>query len=394
MDSCQLITPFQKRLDSNYIMRPLTLHVRLTKACNANCTYCSSFENNPDKFMSLNDFIISIENIWGRISGLGISPSYINMEYVGGEILLVPFKVLESQVNFARSFFHERGVLVRDGVQTNLIGSRSKVSELYDLFDGRMGTSIDSFTDQRRIDGDHKRYKVIMLSREKSILGDSHKFPGVFTIDSITKDFVSMEIKKASRDNRNLTIRPVFSGGSPVKLISSEDLALIMAETFNLWFMKMNIVLEPHFSLFKNRFENRFGINSNFERSYCSFQSDCASKSVSLEPDGDVYVCQELADMGYGKLGNAILNEWDNEMWDSLSARSSKLSRDCLNCDYYKECQGGCMMQSLDDGNGIYGKPEYCLAWKRLFSEMDNAINSVGFDRINNWLNRLSIQTG
>jgi radical SAM protein with 4Fe4S-binding SPASM domain len=33
------------------------------------------------------------------------------------------------------------------------------------------------------------------------------------------------------------------------------------------------------------------------------------SNSLNIEPNGDIYTCQEMADVGAGKLGNAISGE-------------------------------------------------------------------------------------
>jgi radical SAM protein with 4Fe4S-binding SPASM domain len=43
--------------------------------------------------------------------------------------------------------------------------------------------------------------------------------------------------------------------------------------------------------------------------------SSCSANSLNIEPNGDIYTCQEMADVGAGKLGNAISGEWDDEMY-------------------------------------------------------------------------------
>lgn len=369
---------------------PFTLHVRLTKACNANCTYCSSYMENPDKFMSFENYKFSLDFIWQQLIKLNIHVTHLNLEYVGGEILLLPIDVLGKQVKYAREFFKERNVVLLDGAQTNLIGSKRKVLELSEVFNGRLGTSIDSFTDQRRVGDSASKYRVIMMTREKDLTSDfGKKLPAVFTIDRKSIGFTSKEISLASRNKRNLTVRPVFSGGSDIEGITPEELADVMVKSFKQWFMKMPIILEPHFSLLQKRIQNKLMIDPMYERSYCSFQSDCAKKSLSLEPNGDIYICQELADAGNGLLGNSLSKTWDQELWEGFSGRSNNISSECLSCDYFKECQGGCMMQAIEEGKGPYGKPGYCFAWKALFAEIDKVIESTEHEYLMRWINKL-----
>lgn len=371
---------------------PFTMHVRLTKACNANCTYCSSYMENPDKFMSLDSYKKSLDFIWNKLVELNIHITHLNLEYVGGEILLLPIEVLRSQVEYAREFFAKKSVVLIDGAQTNLIGSNRKVNELNHIFNNRIGTSIDSFTDQRRVGDSAKKYRVIMMSSENSIQEKTNKkLPAVFTIDRKSIGFTNQEIKLASRNKRNLTIRPVFSGGSEIEGITPTELAEIMETSFDNWFMKMPMILEPHFSLLQKRIQSKQNIDPRFERSYCSFQSDCAKKSISLEPNGDLYICQELADASNGVLGNSLAGTWDQETWLAFSERENNISSDCLSCDYFKECQGGCMMQAIEEGKGIYGKPGYCEAWKAIFTKIDYAIENTDINHTMRWINKLNL---
>ena len=371
---------------------PFTLHVRLTKACNANCTYCSSYMENPDKFMNLENYKKSIEFFWESTQKIGVSITNLTIEYVGGEILLVPHEIIKEQVKFAREFFEEKNVKLSDGAQTNLIGSKRKILELKNLFNGRISTSIDSFTNQRRVGNSAKKYKVIMMAREQDIIReqeDTSKVPAVFTMDRKSIEFTKDELNKARRENRNLMIRPVFNGGSSIESITPNELGDVLVSTFDQWFMKSTTILDPHFSLLEKRLQTKLNIDPMFERSYCSFQNDCAFKSMSLEPNGDLYICQELADAGKGKIGNALDKIWNQEVWETLSKRGLYLDKDCVSCPYLKDCQGGCMMHAMQDGNGPYGKPSYCSSWKAIFSRIDQAIEEVEYSKISNWINKI-----
>lgn len=374
------------------MIETLTLHVRLTKSCNADCSYCSSWQESPSNRMSPEKFRISLDFIWRVWEEKGITPEYITIEYVGGEILLIPPHELEETVKYARRFFRSRGVTMKDGVQSNLIGSSRRLSQLFELFNGRVGTSIDNTTDKRTLKGSRDAYiEQFTASDEYFKKNHASVIPGVFTMDRESISGLGDEIRKAAREMRNLTIRPVFKGGlDDVNFVSPEQLADAMTESFDMWFMRSSIVLEPHAQLVGKWIsldEKKSNHNSN---DLCPFQNNCAKRSLSLEPNGDLYVCQELGDVGQYSLGNAAFNNWNEESWEVVSKRPENLDPMCKACPYLAVCQGGCMMQAIQDGKGPYGRPDYCLSWKAIFRRIESGIAEHGRERVKQWLHRIS----
>jgi radical SAM protein with 4Fe4S-binding SPASM domain len=370
---------------------PFTLHIRLTKACNAGCTYCSSWQENPDKFMNADSVIQSLQFITKQWDWYSITPNYLTIEYVGGEILLVPPKELEKIVFSVRDFFKARNIKVRDGAQTNLIGSAERVTRLNNLFEGRIGTSIDNTTNQRLLGGSSSKYRTFFIQSENNLVSSEKRsrVPAVFTMDKHSIKGVGKEINLAVRNKRNLTVRPIFSGGSDVENISSEEVTEAMLESLYLWFMKMPIILEPHFSLLKKRLMSHEGRPITGSLDLCPFQSTCAIRSLSIEPNGDLYICQEMADAGAGKLGNALKGDWDHELFEIISSRPSHLPADCKACPYLDVCQGGCMLQSIQSGRGYFGKSDYCETWKALFASIDYLIHYTDRPSLNRWIDYL-----
>jgi len=369
---------------------PFTLHLRLTHACNAECSYCSSWKKDPDERMRpavLSACLDGLEVFWELA---GISPSYLNVEYVGGEILLIPPAELAEMVAMVRSRFAHR-MVVRDGAQSNLIGSPSRLTQLNDLFEGRIGTSVDHFSNQRQLPGkggaDERatRYRTFFLSSNQHLKSSDHQsVPGVITLDRHNLDKVVQEIDLALSAQRNITFRPVFQGGCQIDSIAPEDLGEALDQGFKHWLRKgMRIRVEPFVSLFRRR------MNPDDASPFCAWQRDCAMKSLSIEPNGDFYVCQELADSDNFKLGNLINKEFKIELHQQLSRRIEMLDKGCFECPYFRSCQGGCMQQSVESGAGMYGKTQWCLAWKRLFASMDTAITEFGRERLLMRLNAL-----
>lgn len=342
--------------------------------------------------MSPENFRESLDFIWRVWNEKGIAPEYLTIEYVGGEILLVPPKELEETVKYARRFFKSKGVTMKDGVQSNLIGSSRRLSQLFDLFNGRVGTSIDNTTEKRTLKGSRESYVEHFNSADDHFKKNhAAVIPGVFTMDRESISGVGNEIKKASREMRNITIRPVFKGGlDDVNFVTPEQLAEAMVESFDLWFMRSNIILEPHAQLLKKWLSLTSRKGDNDSNDLCPFQNNCAKRSLSLEPNGDLYVCQELGDIGEYSLGNAVFNAWNDESWDVVSKRPDNLDPMCQACPYLAVCQGGCMMQAIQDGKGPYGRPDYCYSWKAIFGRIESGIAQHGVEKVSEWIHRIS----
>ncbi|AXH59475.1 SPASM domain-containing protein (plasmid) [Pseudomonas amygdali pv. lachrymans str. M301315] len=366
--------------------RPFTLHIRLTHGCNASCTYCSSWQQKAGKAMGpaeMSKALPFIHEIWGK---LGISPTFLNIEFVGGEILLIQPALLSDTVREVRSFFDGKGIQVRDGAQSNLIGSDERIEHLYELFDGRVGTSIDRFTNQRQLglkgsDATRAdRYRSFFASSNEKVRSITRKTPpAVLTLDAKTLPHLDQELALAINEGRELTLRPVFQGGSEIDGISNQALGQALSAGFEAWMKAgMRVRIEPFVNLLRRRLFDE----ARADQGFCAWQADCGVKSLSLEPNGDLYICQELADMGELKLGNALRGEFDEALHLQIRNRSDLLEAGCFECPYFNSCQGGCMQQSLEAGTGIYGKTQWCEAWKMLFSTMDKAIEHWGSDRM------------
>lgn len=372
------------------MIRPYTLHIRLTHACNASCTYCSSWKKSAQPAMSPEDLSSSLDYVESLWLLKGISPSFLNIEYVGGEILLISPEDLEKMVYQTRERFESKGICVRDGAQSNLIGSERRIKHLYDLFDGRVGTSIDRYSGQRilgKAPGGAERYRTFQIHVEKNDPVVSRRTPpAVLALDNKTLPFLMQELKEAVKESRDITLRPIFQGGSGIERVDPLQMGQALVDAFNWWFRQaMPIHLEPFVSLLSRRFDEQKITDNGF----CAWQADCSEKSLSIEPNGDLYICQELADMDGLRLGNALAKSFDEAQFDNIRLRQERLDRGCFTCTYYKSCQGGCMQQSIEGGNGLYGKTQWCASWKMLFAAIDQAISQSTPERLKRRLNTI-----
>jgi len=359
-------------------MHFLTLHVRLTRDCNAHCSYCSSAGMSAGR-MSVAEFKRSIDFIADRVfTRMGVGKEhFLTVEFLGGEVLLVPQDELESCVAYARDRLGNMVRGYRDGAQSNLIGAPRRITALHDLFAGNLGTSWDRHSGQRHIKGSAELYNGI-LDRSLRVLQDErdHRPGRVIVVDAHTAPHLLDEVSAAIHDGYDLVLRPVFQGGSPdISALDPLDLAELMAKAYRLWSENPRVRIEPFSSLSHRRAQrgsaDPTGAAAASARAGCPFQSDCAFKSLSLDPDGTLHVCQEMADAGHYPLGNALEGNFDERTWRLLARRSAHLSEDCARCEWRAECGGGCMNEAIEAHGDPFAKTELCPAWKRIFREIE-----------------------
>lgn len=360
-------------------MKPFTLHVRLTRDCNAHCSYCSSAGVAAGR-MTPQDFKTCVTHIAHTIfPKIGVGKNhFLTIEYLGGEVLTLPEDELAECVTFARNIFAPLVKQMRDGAQSNLIGSPRKVLALHDLFEGNLGTSWETKSGERKIGNSHELYKAIALRSITTLKRERNHNPGrVVVVDKHTAPHLCEEVKTAQREGHDLVLRPVFQGGSPnVEHADIDTLNTHMLNAYKTWRENPVVRVEP-FSGFYERRKLRNLVDPNGEPAAnkiqgCPFQSDCAFKSLSLDPDGSLYVCQEMADAKHHPLGNALTQTFHTETWKKLARRTAMLSKDCQVCTWKTECGGGCMNEAIERFGDPFAKTELCSIWKTLFAAVDN----------------------
>jgi radical SAM protein with 4Fe4S-binding SPASM domain len=364
-----------------------TLHARLIKGCNADCSYCSSWEEDPSR-MSPEDYRKSLlfirDNILPQISG-DWSKATLTIQYVGGEILLIPAKELRESVLAAREIFYPVFAEVVDGVQSNLVASERRVKELDLLFSGRIGTSVDGRGTQRTVKGSPDAYRKISTKSMEVIAKRRRKKPGaIFVVDNQGLGNLSFEMEEASRQGYSLVLRPVFQGGSDISSASISALVAGFSEAFDQWVMRSRVPVEPFTHLLSKRLFSEFAVGS-----VCPFQRNCADVSLDLEPDGTLYTCLDMADSGQVPFGNTLEGTLDHLAWSQLRARTSEVDPRCRSCPFFGACQGGCMSEALHHTGSIYGRSDLCAVWTALFKRIDGVAEAHGRDAVGQWLQGL-----
>lgn len=363
----------------------MTLHVRLLKGCNADCSYCSSWEESPAERMTPEDYQRSLAFIIERVLPVlnaGGPTSTLTIQYVGGEILLYPANDLRECVLLARRDLSVAFGRIFDGVQTNLVASERRVMELDFLFNGRMGTSVDGRGTQRTVKGSPDAYRKIVEKNRDALHRRRRRNPGaIFVVDRQGLANLPFEMESASEKGHGLVLRPVFDGGRSVDSASVDELVAAFGDAFDSWMMTSGVPVEPFTHLLKKRVAPETVVGS-----VCPFQRNCAEVSLDLEPDGTLYTCLDMADSKQVPLGNALRGEFDIEAWKTLQARSQIIDPRCAQCPYFAACQGGCMSEAIHHTGSVYGRSDLCAVWTAIFKRIDEAVAFHGREAVLSWL--------
>ena len=343
--------------------------------------------------MPLDEFQKSVDQLakWIKEKGMGRSRQNLTIQYLGGELLTIPPELMAACVQYARATLSPLFAFFRDGAQTNLIGSPDRVANLVNLFGpDRIGTSVDSFTEQRKVKGSTQKYRTIVLKNQTAFKAEHGAYvPGILVVDKFSLPHLSEELAQADARGYHLTLRPVFEGGSSgVMQASVETLIPSYVQAFRAWALKQQILVQPFYQLLSSRIGERFEAHQDLYtyNTGCPCQHDCAYHSLDLEPNGDVYVCMDMADSHQLPLGNALTGHFDHALWQRLAQRTDHLDATCKVCPYRLSCQGGCMSEAIHHHGDPFGKTEYCILWKALFAEVDALLDREPLEKIVHWL--------
>ncbi len=374
--------------------RAFTLHIRLTKRCNADCSYCSSYEGEGLGVMSIEDLEHALDAVIDHIRDQGATAyTPLFVQYLGGELLTIPPKRLDALVALARMRLTRAFYSVTDGAQSNLLASEPRVRHLFDLFEGRVGTSVDHFTNLRTLTGDAQAYQSFFaVSDDRVARFHGRPADGVIVADHLMARHIPEEIRIAEEEGRALTFRPIFEGGSSIETDRQAMHDGFLAG-FDAWAMTGAQPVEPYLSMIQKRLAAKnHDVDAISELTACAFHADCTKRSLCLEPNGDLYLCQEMADAKLYRLGNALTGERDIPALEALESRPEHLHEDCRRCRYRLACRGGCAFEAIADGHGPHGKPENCSLWIALFERVDELIKAHGILAIQDWIDSLGIE--
>ncbi len=373
------------------MQQSFSLQFRLTKYCNADCSYCCSNDKVRQKPISFEQFKKSVDFLANEYLPryLNMREAFISGDYLGGEITTMKFRELERCVLYAREIFRKLGAEYRDGIQTNLISSPEKARKVEALFEGRVGTSVDNFTKQRTIGGSHSRYKETMENVIQ--LGMPKHPPAVLVVEQSNAEHLEEEYEIALARDYDLTLTTLYVGGRNSVTKANDSVIQAQKDLFDRWFMSSDrIILEPFLSMVRSKASD-MGLSSVMKCSGCAHSNICTTHNLNLEPDGELYLCAEMADKGAFQIGNALSGVIYSENVDALEKRATNMPIDCFTCPHFQSCRGGCMQNSLDHTGDLYNKDPLCALYTHVYESVELCFETNDkYKRLELWLENYS----
>ena len=362
-------------------MQPITIRpsvsvviVKPTKSCNAGCTYCSA----PPEVNGSGKWTL---DLWKQYFDK-IQPGLMERGVViwhGGEPMLMGPDFFRAAHEYAWSKMPN----LRFSMQTNLLlYSKQRWKELFEVdMRGSVSTSFDPDQRHREYKGSTELYTRLFMSRLEMAVDDGFRpvVIGTYTEDTIHTAFEMYDWSLA-RGDRGVSLRfnyryPAGRVAEEGETLTPETYGKTLIALYDRWIVDM-----PSFGIVP--LDQMFMKTIGMESSRCPWMNDCAGRFLEIEPNGDVYNCSEFADLDDPEFRFGNLDEHDLAHLMSspaavmLRRRRYDLPADCKVCPHFRECEGGCMRDSVLYGRGLGGKFYYCRSWKMVFNRIKESIAS------------------
>lgn len=367
-------------------MSHLTVIIKPTNRCNANCLYCSAWhpvEKGQTHTMDLE----TLETLFERIDDWVIhskQPKGIKFIWHGGEPTLMPvdffYRVIALQEELEKK--HGSRLRMENNIQTNLLFLETEKLEMLKVLLARngngkrstIGTSFEPLPGIRVLKrGSYIRewersiallkendlpFGIVYVVHKRSIQDIdrvvevfSEKFPGT----GIRFNPLYQEGKAAESGCESLYITPLEWGDFLVRL-------------YRIW---ERLDKKPGWQPLKEVDDFHHKKKS---RVCCDHAGRCAMTHLGIDTDGGVYSCGRGIDRKYKSFGN-IREKKISEILKSPS-RMEMLNRSaflentfCKECKWWRYCHGGCPMDAaIANENDIFKRSNFCVSRNRFLN--------------------------
>ena len=367
-----------------------SLILKPTKACNADCSYCSSPPDDNNQW-TVNDFKKIMETLASQLTDECV------VIWHGGEPMLMGADFYKECYLIARAVKPN----IKFAMQTNLLLYKSKLWK--DVFEnimgGRISTSFDPDEENRTIKGSTKKYTSTFKAKLANIVDDGFRplVIGTYTEKTITLSLSAYEEAINKRD-KGYHIRvnyryPAGRASQDGEMLSPESYAKALINIFDRWVVDVpKVIVTP--------LDQMLQLVLGKDVHQCPWTRSCGGRFMEIEPNGDMYNCGDFSDLQdskykYGNIFNNTINQHNssdisfykksttsNLAVDALNSDAAKLMKrrqytlpsSCFECEHFKECQGGCMRDAVLYERGIGGKFYYCHSWKEVFRRIKHSI--------------------
>jgi len=119
--------------------------------------------------------------------------------------------------------------------------------------------------------------------------------------------------------------------------------------------------------------------------SVCTFVN-CMGNTFAVGPDGSIYPCYRFVGMPEWVMANVRDRPTMEQLMQSepgrrMTAFSEYVDVSCKECSHIRYCRGGCPYNAIaPSGGSLDGVDPHCVAYKRIFNELNERLNREMFE--------------
>ena len=320
----------------------LTIYLKPTDRCNLSCDHC--FVPPEAKKKSA---VLSFDVVKSLVDGLNKSGiDSIHVIWHGGEPLFFGVELIKKYSSYIRESFKGE---VKFSVQTNLVIPESELASLvnycYEFTDLNLGTSYDFQI--RKYRNSHDLFVMVWkknvekLIREGLFITIVVTVTRLFTVDWFFDFVKEMYSRYGIRGFHLERFTPSGTG-----FLNREKLYLNHEEFFSTFteiLLRYVSLLREGTLFYLNPFD-KMAKNYYLRKGAGCFSGDCMSTMITVNPDGTISSCPDLAFYEEYKFGNILKADLNDLLLcrKRIKCITWQNSFVCPDCELFPICRGGC----------------------------------------------------
>lgn len=357
-------------------MPPIQLLIKPSSGrCNLRCKYCF-YEDIMDKrdtkcldFMSFETLEIIIKR------AMQYADKFCSFAFQGGEPTLVGLDFFQKVIHLQKKYQKE-GVLIENVIQTNGYKLTSEWVEFFLQNNFLVGLSLDGIkrthdiyrTNAAGVGSFDEIMKSVALFKKYNMTFNILTVVNNMTASNIKKIYAFYKKNSFQYQQYIPCLEPLLEKrGEKEYSLLPETYSRFLITLFQLWYQDLLIGEQPYI----RQFENYIAILLGEMPESCELKEKCGIQNV-IESDGSVYPCDfyVLDQFCLGNLHNESLDEITKKKRAIDFIEESRIDlEECIECEYYTLCHGGCARQREENEIHGRGKNYFCESYKEFFKE-------------------------